>query len=288
MKRGLWKQCVAEAVGTFILVFCGVGAVHTAVLTGAQLGLWQVATVWGVAVALAIYATGVVSGAHLNPAITVALAAWRGFPWSRVAPYVGAQLAGAVAAAGALYALFHNTIVHFETARHLVRGRAGSELSAMVYGEYFPNPAMVAGGSMAPEAVTLVQAMVAEAAGTALLAFVIFVASDERGSRRPSRTLPPILIGLGLALAITIVAPLTQAGLNPARDFGPRLFAFFAGWGPIAIPGPRGGFLTVYILAPIVGAVLGGAIYEKLVRPALPQPEEYTPEPGVTHERVLA
>ena len=72
-----------------------------------------------------------------------------------------------------------------------------------------------------------------------------------------------------VAILIAILSPLTQAGLNPARDFGPRLFAYFAGWGSIAIPGPRGGFFTVYILAPILGALVGAAVYEYLIRPGI-------------------
>ena len=77
-----------------------------------------------------------------------------------------------------------------------------------------------------------------------------------------------------MAIVISIVAPLTQAGLNPARDFGPRLFAYLAGWGRIAIPGPRGGFFTVYILGPIVGGLIGGFVYQYLLRPFLPRRAE--------------
>jgi glycerol uptake facilitator protein len=73
-----------------------------------------------------------------------------------------------------------------------------------------------------------------------------------------------LFIGLTVSILISVIAPLTQAGFNPARDFGPRLFAYFAGWGPIAIPGPRGGFFAVYILSPVVGAVVGGAAYQCL------------------------
>src|SRR2546425_1507481 len=90
----LLSRCLAEIIGTFILVFFGCGAVHAAVLTGAQSGLWQVAIVWGVAVTVAIYVVGGVSGAHINPAITVGLAAWRRFTWPQVAPYILSQLAG--------------------------------------------------------------------------------------------------------------------------------------------------------------------------------------------------
>src|SRR5215831_9624197 len=88
-------RCLAEVVGTFFLVFFGCGVVHAAVLTGAQSGLWQVAIVWGVAIMVAIYVVGGISGAHINPAITVALASWGRFAWSKVLPYVGAQLVGA-------------------------------------------------------------------------------------------------------------------------------------------------------------------------------------------------
>src|SRR5213592_332178 len=98
----LVRTLLAEALGTFILVLFGCGAVHAAVLTGAQTGLWQVAIVWGIGVALAAYSVGGVSGAHLNPAITIALAVWRGFPWNMVGPYIAVQVAGAFIAAAAL------------------------------------------------------------------------------------------------------------------------------------------------------------------------------------------
>src|SRR5436309_15961580 len=94
----LSSRCMAEALGTFLLVFFGCGAVHVAVLTGALAGLWQVAVVWAVAIMLAIYLVGGISGAHINPAITLALAAWGRFPWRDVACYVLGQLAGAFAA----------------------------------------------------------------------------------------------------------------------------------------------------------------------------------------------
>ena len=88
-----------------------------------------------------------------------------------------------------------------------------------------------------------------------------------------------VLIGLTVAIIISILAPLTQAGLNPARDFGPRLFAFFAGWGDVAIPGPRGGFFTVYILAPILGALVGAGAYQLLLRGSLPRETEAAAKP---------
>lgn len=286
VKRTLSQECLAEAIGTFILVFFGVGAVHAATLTGAQVGIWQVAVVWGMAISLAIYATGAVSGAHMNPAMTLAFAALRGFPRRKVLPYALSQLAGAVVGAAVLYVLFQGALAHFEAARGILRGRPGSELSAMVYGEYFPNPGLVAAGSLAAQSVSLLQAMLAEGIGTAFLAFFVFAVTDRRNPGRPAGIGAPLGIGLAVSIIISIVAPLTQAGLNPARDFGPRLFAFFAGWGEVAIPGPRGGFFTVYILSPLVGGLVGATIYERLLRPAMLQHEELVPDAAASREVV--
>jgi len=265
------RECLAELIGAYILVFFGTGSVHVAVLTGGHTGLWQVAIVWGIAISLAIYATSAVSGAHINPAITLAFTAYRRFPIRKVTPYVLSQLLGAFAAAATLFALFHNIIDQFEAANGIVRGQPGSELSAMVYGEYFPNPAIVGTLSEAAVSVTLVQAMLAETIGTAFLAFFVFAVTDTRNPNRPSGTLFALFIGLAVSIVISIVAPLTQAGLNPARDFGPRLFSYLAGWKMIAIPGPRGGFFTVYVLSPILGALVGAAVYQYLLRPGMPR-----------------
>jgi len=259
-------ECIAELIGTFILVFFGIGSVHVAVLLGGYAGLWQVAMIWGIGVGLAIYATAAVSGAHLNPAITVAFAAYRQFPLRKIAPYILSQLMGAVAAAAVMYLLFGNVIANFEATHGILRGQGGSELSAMIYGEYFPNPAMIGVAVKTSSLISPLQAMLAEAIGTAFLAFFIFALTDEHNSKRPDGTLAAFFIGLAVSIIICIIAPLTQAGLNPARDFGPRLFAYIAGWKTIAIPGPRGGFFTVYILSPILGALVGTTIYQHLIR----------------------
>src|SRR5215212_9516673 len=99
----LVRTLLAEALGTFILVFFGCGAVHTAVLTGAQSGLWQVAIVWAIAIMVAVYIFGGISGAHINPAITLAAAVWGGFPFRKVVPYIASQVAGAFFAAAVLF-----------------------------------------------------------------------------------------------------------------------------------------------------------------------------------------
>jgi glycerol uptake facilitator protein len=260
----LGPALAAEFAGTFLLVFFGVGAVNAAVVTGAQQGLWQVAVVWAVGVSLGIYAAASLSGAHLNPAITVATAVYEGFSWWRVVPYALAQTAAAASASLVLYGVFSDAIVEFERRRGLLRGGPGSELSAMVFGEYFPNPAIFGTAEDAWRVVTPLTAFLAELVGTAVLAFLIGAVTRARNPVRPSAGMAPLLVGLGVAAVISVIAPLTQAGLNPARDFGPRLVSYFLGWGEIAIPGPRGGWLTVYVLAPVCGAVLGWGAYRAL------------------------
>jgi len=267
----LKSECAAEFIGTYVLVFFGTGSVHVAVLTGGLVGLWQVAVVWGTAIALAIYATSAISGAHINPAITLAFSVWRAFPRRKIPLYVLSQLLGAIAASATLYALFHNLIGQFEVSKGIIRGAAGSQLSAMLYGEFFPNPAIIGTTTKAFESVTHAQAILAEAIGTAFLAFFVFAVTDADNRNRPSGTFFAVFIGLTVAIVIAIVAPLTQAGLNPARDLGPRLFSYLAGWGSIAIPGPRSGFLTVYILAPCVGASLGAGLYHCVLAASMKQ-----------------
>ena len=257
----LRNALTGEFLGIFVMVFFGVGVVHAAVISGAQVGLWQVAVVWSVAVTLGIYTAAALSGAHINPAITLVVAVYDGFPWRRVIPYWAAQIAGAAFAALILYLMYGSAIADFEHAQGLVRGEAGSQLSAMVFGEYFPNPAVYGTTEQAFNTVSIKTGFIAEMIGTAMLAFIVSVVTHGRNYARPQSAGAAVAIGVGVAAIISVVAPLTQAGLNPARDFGPRLIAFFAGWGDIAIPGPRGGFFYVYILAPLIGALIGGGIY---------------------------
>lgn len=266
-EHSLGREFAAEVVGTFFLVFFGTGSVFVGAITGALQGLLQVAVVWGLAIALAIYSVGAISGAHLNPAVTIAVAFLRDFPKRKVLPYILAQLTGAMIASAILYFLFSGVVTSFEKEKGLVRGEPGSERSAMIFGEYFPNPAAFGTDAASMAKVGEIQAMVAEALGTALLVFFIFALTDTRNRNRPDGTLFAVFIGLTITILIAVIAPLTQAGFNPARDFAPRLFSYFAGWGKIAIPGPRGGFFTVYILSPIVGGIIGGLIYDFVIQP---------------------
>jgi glycerol uptake facilitator protein len=254
---------MGEVVGTYLLVLFGTGSVAAAVLTGAQVGLWQVAVVWGFGVTLAIYASAALSGAHLNPAVSLAFALWRRehFPWRRLFPYAVAQMAGAVLAGLTVAALFWPFIARFEVAKGLIRGAPGSEASAMIFGEYFPNPALFGTDAAARALVSPGRAALVEGFGTAVLVFVIFALTARHNLAAPAANLAPFFIGFTVAILISLFAPIPQAGWNPARDFGPRLVAYVLGWRSIAIPGPEGGFWA-YIVGPLIGGPLGGLIWE--------------------------
>lgn len=248
----------------------GTGSVAAATFTGAQVGLWQVAAVWGFGVAIAIYVTASVSGAHLNPAVSFAFAILRRseFSWQRMLVYWGGQMLGAVIAGVVVLLLFNPFISRFEDQNGIERGEDGSQLSAMAFGEYFPNPDLFGTDQDATDLVSPWHAFATEAFGTAVLALVIFAVIDRRNVSLPSKGMAPFFIGFTVAILISLFAPITQAGWNPARDFGPRLVAFAAGWGDIALPGPRSGF-WVYILGPLAGAPIGAAVWDYIVRPGL-------------------
>jgi glycerol uptake facilitator protein len=258
---------VGEFFGTFLLVFFGCGSVAAAVTTGAQVGVFQVAIVWGLGIATAIYLTGALSAAHLNPAVTIAMAVWNRFPASRVAPYITAQMAGAFVAAALLYGCFAGTLAAHERVNSITRGQPGSEASAMVFGEYFPNPG---GKPLTPasrETVSHTRALLCEIAGTAVLLLVIFAVTDERNAARP-QVLTAATIGLTVTLLISLFGPLTMACFNPARDLAPRVFSSLAGWGGVPFSANGTGWWSVYIVAPIVGGLLGGAVYRLFFKPA--------------------
>jgi len=278
-KVKLARALLAEAMGTGMMVVFGCGSVCSS-LSGAYQGIWQVAIVWGFGVALAIYTTAEASGAHLNPAITLAFQLVRpqahGMTPIKSLLYVLAQFVGAIFGAVINLAVFSNTIEALERAEGIVRGEPKSIKSALAFGEYFPNPGLSkewGSGPYSQDDVSVTKALIVEAWGTCILAFVIFSITNqhnkvmEAGGGRPG---VPFMIGATVAVLLALYAPITQAGWNPARDFGPRLVAYAAGWGEVAIPGPKNGF-WIYIVGPCLGAPVGAAFAELLLWKRFPK-----------------
>ena len=255
MKMKHLHAFVGELFGTFLLVLIGCSSVAVAVLYSAHSGLFQIAMIWGLAVTLSIYATRHLSCAHFNPAVSIAMAVRGRMSWGFVPIYLIAQFVGAFMAAGLLYLLFSDSIAHFESINGILRGSPQSVKTAQMFGEFYPNP-----GAGAAASVSVMNAFLAEAVGTFILVSMIFALTEGCNVGRPSEALCPVFIGLTITALISILAPLTQAGFNPARDLSPRLFASLMGWGDAAFPDKGLGFLIIYVLGPIVGGVVASGV----------------------------
>ena len=252
------REALAEFFGTFVLILLGVGVVAQVVLSQQTAGSYlSINLAWGLAVTMGCYVAGGVSGAHMNPAVTIALAIHRGFAWSKVPAYVIAQVAGAFAAAAVVYFTYADAFTHFDGG---VRQVAGPQGTAGIFATY-PQPFLSLAGGLVDQVV-----------GTALLMAVILGVTDARNTP-PAAGLTPLIIGL-LVMAIGMSFGFNAGyAINPARDFGPRLFTAVGGWG-VEVFSASGSWWWVPIVAPVVGAVLGGAAYDAFIGNRFPLSRE--------------
>jgi glycerol uptake facilitator protein len=256
---GLVGELAAEFAGTMILILFGVGVV--AQVVGGGIGDHDsIAWAWGLGVTLGVYVAGRISGAHLNPAVTVALAVFKGFSWRKVAPYSLAQILGAFVAA--LLVRWNYTEVLHAT---------DPGLTIKTQGVFSTLP----GNGTLP--VDEWGALRDQVIGTAILLFLILAITDVAGTP-PGANLAPFIIGL-IVVAIGMAWG-TNAGyaINPARDLGPRLASFFTGYGGAFRDQTGYLYFWIPIVGPIVGGILGAALYQGLVGRFLPTAEP--PEPG--------
>ncbi|HEY7911354.1 MAG TPA: MIP/aquaporin family protein [Blastocatellia bacterium] len=267
---GLGAVCLAEFIGTFIVILGGDGAVAAAVFANAIDG-WGVALMWGLAVTFGIYVAGPISGAHFNPAVTIAMTLFRGFPRRRILPYVASQIAGAMTGAACVYAMWSGQWNAFIEKTGIVVGEPGSQKLMSIFSCFYPSPGAFGTDAAAMAVISTPTAFFVEALMTMILLLMIFALTEPDNPGLPRAGLGPVFIGLTVAATIGIAGSLTMDAINPVRDFGPRLFAYFIGFGEIAFPGPRGNEWWLYIAAPIVGAIIGAGLYNRLVRRLLPR-----------------
>ncbi|HZS76666.1 MAG TPA: MIP family channel protein [Ktedonobacteraceae bacterium] len=261
---GLWGELIAEFFGTMVLILFGDGCVATFGLftnIGANnastpfANEWIVIIIgWGLAVMLGIYVAGAISGAHLNPAVTLGFAVKGDFPWAKVIPYWIAQIVGAFVAALLLYFVYQGALVHALGVNHLAIGQIAQPTSGNGYGWIFytfPKPFVGTFGAFGDEFI-----------GTALLVGLIFAIVDAR-NQPVQANLNPLIIGF-LIVAIGASFGLnTGYAINPARDFGPRLWIAFVSGG--ASFSADNYYFWIPIVAPLAGGVVGGLIYEYTV-----------------------
>jgi MIP family channel proteins len=267
MMRGTAREVAAEFLGTFVLIMFGAGVVAQVVLAGGNNGQYLSINIgWALGVAMGVYVSAGVSGGHLNPAVTLALALRRGFAWSKVLPYVAGQMAGAFAASAVVYVTYRDALDAFDGGVRQIGGATGT---AGIWATY-PQPFLpVFPGGVIDQVV-----------GTALLVCVIFALSDTRNFSPPAR-LTPLIVGL-LVLAIGASFGFNSGyAINPARDLAPRLFTALAGWGGGVFTAGNG-WWWVPVVAPCLGAVVGAYLYDGLIGNHHPPDAPVAPPPGRT------
>ena len=273
---GLWGELLSEFFGTFVLIAFGDGVVAMAVaaLPGSgrtaspttifnAAGDWLLITWgWAMAVAFAVWVAGGVSGAHINPAVTLAFAVRRKFAWAKVLPYMAAQIIGAFVGAALVFLVYFNAIDAFNIANHSPRS-GGNALATYSIFATFP-ASYFHGGYAGP--------LIDQIVGTAFLLIFVVALIDLRNTAVGSNLAP---LAIGLAVAAIGMSYGANAGyaINPARDFGPRLFAYFAGWGKVALPGTYNNgagfafsnYFWIPIVGPLIGAVIGILLYDLFI-----------------------
>lgn len=254
------KEFLGEFIGTCIMVLFGCGTVAVTVLFASLVGQFQIAVCWGIAITIAIFVTRHISCAHFNPAVSIAMVATGRMKANKLPFYLAGQFLGALAGAFLVYALFSPSIRAYEAANGIIRGSFESVATAKMFGEYYAQP-----GSTA--VVGLGLAFFAELVGTFALVLVIFGLTEDCNVGRPNSNVAPIYIGFTVTIIQCLIAPLTQAGLNPARDFAPRIVSLLFGWGRWAFPDAVGGAVWVYMLAPVIGGLLAGLFFVKVLAP---------------------
>jgi glycerol uptake facilitator protein len=263
---GLYGELLAEFLGCVCLIAFGDGVVAmavaalpgsgrtsspTTIFVGA--GDWLlIAWGWAFAVAFAVWVAGGVSGAHINPAVTLAFAVRRKFPWKKVLPYWAAQVVGCFVGAALVFLVYHYAINAYDLAAHTPKSSGKALASYSIFATF---PAPYYHGSM-------IGPLVDQIVGTAFLVLFVVAVIDARNTAVGSN-LGPLIIGFVVAAIGLSYGANAGYAINPARDFGPRLFAFFAGWGKVALPGTyhAPGFnFSNYFWIPIVGPLIGGLI----------------------------
>jgi len=249
-KFPLVAELIAEFLGTFVLILFGVGVVAMVVLfpssTPAEIihgGYTNITLGWGLAVTMGIYVAGTISGGHLNPAVTLAMAVFRGFPWRKVLPYFISQTAGAFLAAALVYR-------NYLPAFHQFDPQLGK--TAGVFTTFPAFPAFLQAGFLD------------QVIGTALLLLMVLAITDEFNVP-PGANLAPAMIGLVVVAIGMSFGGMHGYAINPARDFGPRLFTAVAGFRNNGLTdGPR--VWWVPVLAPLLGGLVGAAVYDFGIR----------------------
>ena len=267
---------LGEVVGSFLLAVLGIGIGISATLWAAPgapwfSDIWPAAAGWALTIALGIYVTATLSGAHFNPAVTITMAVTGRHPWRLVPLYIVCQVIGWFLGAAVLWAMFGRNISDYAAAKGIEIGSPESTGLAASFTTYSPNPGIAGAGPDGFTTVSFVQGLSGEILGTAILLLVILSLLETRHVNAPSAWFFPLIVGATIGLLIMFIAPISQASFNPARDLGPRILLWLVGFGSVAFPGPNHGLsLIVTTIGPIIGGIIGALFFDKVMRPNIP------------------
>ena len=245
-EESLFGECLAEMIGTAILLFFGTSVVANIVIVGSNLDWWALSLIWGLGVTMAIYITGGVSGAQINPAVTVGLAAVGDFPWKKVLPYIFSQVTGAFLGAGTTYFIYSDQFAEKTAAN------------------------MTVFHTIAMENISNPKAMLIELVLTAVLLMGVLAMTEPLNTSSPKGLGAAISVGLLVAGIGAAAGNLTGFAINPARDLGPKLFTALAGWGLTPFTA-HNYYFWVPIVGPLLGGIIGAFVYKKFIRAYLPE-----------------
>ncbi|KAJ1181710.1 hypothetical protein NDU88_006912 [Pleurodeles waltl] len=245
LKSSLAKETLAEFVATFVLIVLGCGCVAQAVLSRGVAG--NVVTInigFALAVTMAVYVAGGVSGGHVNPAITVAMCATGRMAWCKFPLYVCAQLLGAMVGAAAIFGIYYDAFMSFADGKLAV---SGPNATAHIFATY-PAPFL-----------SIINGFAEQVASTALLIFSLFAICDAKNKGAP-HGLEPVAVGLLIFVLACSLGMNSGCAMNPARDLGPRMFTAMAGWGREVFTAGNN-WWWVPVVAPMVGGIIGAYTY---------------------------
>ena len=253
-KDRLGAELLAEFLGTMVLIAFGNGVVAMVLLFGGGVpgevvkgGFTNITVAWGLGVTMGIFVAGRISGAHLNPAVTLALAVFRGFSWRKVLPYTVAQVAGAFVGAAIVFWNYHPAFLKMDP---------GLDHTAGIFTTFPAFPDVLSAG------------LLDQTIGTALLLMLIFAITDDR-NQPLAPGLGPILVGLVVVVIGMSFGGMQGYAINPARDFGPRLLTVLVGFRNNGLT--DGGMIWwVPVVGPLLGGVIGAALYDFGIRRFLP------------------
>ncbi|MFT5525385.1 MAG: MIP family channel proteins [Pirellulaceae bacterium] len=254
------REFGAEFLGTFVLMVFGVGVNASVFLGEGDAGdFFSVNAGWGIAVMLGVYVAGGISGAHINPAVTLAMAVSGRFPWNKVPRYVAAQFLGAIVASALIYLVYYEALDKV-TATSPVLNQENRIYSIETSAIWVTYPRTIGTTQLSSIPTGLVDQIV----GTFMLVLCLCALSDSK-NMSPQSNMGPLAVGavvfmIGMSLGFN-----AGYAINPARDLGPRLFLLVAGWGTQLFTTPDSIWWLVPVVGPCIGACLGATAYDQLI-----------------------